>query len=67
LGLGGGASKYNSGLSNTRRQAQDTIIKASSTFNIDGVDYAGLSRENERLKTTILVMQKDINSQTDYQ
>lgn len=67
LGLGTGSTKYNQGLSNTLRQTQDTIERASSTFNIEGIDYAGLSRENERLKTNILVLQKDINSQTDYQ
>lgn len=51
----------NSALGNQRASVANTIARASKAFSIDGnTDAAALVVENERLKTTIHVLQKKL-------
>ena len=62
-------SKYQQILDEKRLKAQVSIERASLTPKAknDGKDGQDLAIENERLKTTLLVLNQKLNSQQDYE
>ena len=62
-------SKYQQILDEKRLKAQVSIERASLTLKAknDGKDGQDLAIENERLKTTLLVLNQKLNSQQDYE
>lgn len=45
-----------------RKTANNTTTENYSTLNIDGVDFAGLSKENEELKKAIQIQSNKLNN-----
>jgi len=61
-------AKYHAMLQEKRNQAKDQITKAASNKLLvkDGMDANELAIENERLKTTLLVLNQKLNAQQDF-
>ena len=60
--------RYNQLLEEKRNTAKDSIARASFTLKAkDGQDANELALENERMKTTLLVLNQKLNAQQDYE
>lgn len=61
-------NKYQALIEEKRTQAKEQIARASFTLKAkEGQDANELAIENERMKTTLLVLNQKLNAQQDYE